>query len=328
MITQEFIQRTLDVHLEPLRPYMHDKRVQEIMVNPGGHTFIERGGVMEDVGILLTENSIETAIKAVGKMLRKDAQRHSENALINASVGCFRISAGLKPVDPRGSFMCIRVHAEASERPSLEQLIEDKKALTHAQADIIVDLVVNQRRNCIVSGSTGSGKSTLMNALLSKLPPYERIITIEDARELEVTVPNKLSLLANKDEGLTPRMMVQSALRQRPDRLILGETRGDETYDMMRAMNSGHPSMTSIHADNAEQALDALEMLYQQSLPENASMSTEVVRRYIAKSVHVVVHIDRHIDLVDDTPHVVRKVTQICLVKGVTQDGYVLENLA
>jgi pilus assembly protein CpaF len=190
-------------------------------------------------------------------------------------------------------------------------------------------LIVQQRLNCIVAGATGSGKTTLLNALLSRIPHHERLVTIEDSREIQLSVPNVVNLLSNPNSDIHARDLVQLAMRLRPDRLILGETRGQETYDLIRAFNSGHPgSVSTIHADSAEQALDALEMLYQMSLPPNASMPPELVKKYIAKSVHVVVFAGRRIVPKGNVQTVVRRIEQICLVKGVTNGEYVFEDVA
>ncbi|CAM2961508.1 CpaF family protein [Janthinobacterium lividum] len=329
MLNPQIVIDILNSQLVPLAAWLKDKTVTEIMVNPGGHVFVEAAGTITYVGQLLTEHMISTAIKAVAKHVRKDARANTNSAIVNASIDDLRISGALSPVSPGGSFITIRKHQDAGDRPTMEDLINKKQALTAKQAQTIEQLVLHDRNNLIIAGGTGSGKTTLLNALLNKIPGHERIITIEDSREIQISVPNFIPLLTNPDEGISARDMVKMAMRSRPDRLILGETRGDETYDLIRAFNSGHPgSISTIHADSAEEALGALEMLFQMSLPANASISSELARGYIAKSVKVVVFVNRSIEFSDGQARVIRKIQEICLVKGVINGNYVLENVA
>jgi pilus assembly protein CpaF len=327
MLKLEEIQAVLADQLRPVKSYLERKDVTELMINPGGHVYVEAEGVITYEGQLLNSTSIDMALTAVAKYVNQDALSGSKSALVGASIDDMRIAGAKAPTCPDGSFLTIRKHQDKSDRPTLERLIE-MGALTSEQAEKLVDLVVHQRLNCIVAGATGSGKTTLLNALLSRIPPNERIVTIEDSREMQLAVPNVINLLSNPSNDIHARDLVQLAMRLRPDRLILGETRGHETYDLIRAFNSGHPgSVSTIHADSAEQALDALEMLYQMSLPANASMPPELVRRYIAKSVHLVVFAGRRNVPNGAVTIVVRRIEQICLVKGVENGEYVFENV-
>lgn len=330
MLNPKVVLNVLHLQLEPLRPWLEDKNVNEIMVNPGGHVFVEALGEIHYHGQLLTEPAIEMALTAVAKIVSQDAIANTATGIVNASIDDMRIAGAKRPASPDGSFFTIRKHQDKAERPSLEDLIEHKRALTRAQADLLIDLIIHNRKNCIIAGGTGSGKTTLTNALLSKIPPHERVVTIEDSRELHVPIPNIVPLIANpQEEGMRARDYVKLAMRLRPDRLVLGETRGDETYDLIRAFNSGHPgSISTVHADSAQQALSALEMLFQMSLPPGAQLSADLVRQYIAKSVNVVVFADRRIEVVDGKPLVVRKVTEILSLHGAKDGQYVFENLA
>lgn len=321
------IQAVLADQLRPVRPYLERKDVTELMINPGGHVYVEAKGIITYEGQLLTSSSIDMALTAVAKFVGQDALAGSKSALVGASIEDMRIAGAKAPTCPDGSFLTIRKHQDKDDRPTLERLIE-MQALTAQQAEKLVDLVVRQRLNCIVAGATGSGKTTLLNALLSRIPSNERLVTIEDSREMQLAVPNVINLLSNPSNDIHARDLVQLAMRLRPDRLILGETRGHETYDLIRAFNSGHPgSVSTIHADSAEQALDALEMLYQMSLPANASMPPELVRRYIAKSVHLIVFAGRRNVANGEVTNVVRRIEQICLVKGVKNGEYVFEDV-
>ena len=325
MLEPENILKILRRKLFPIEEWLADKSVNEIMINPGGYVFVERRGELEFVGQVLDDDMINMALTAVAKLSNQDAKSGESSAIVNASIADMRIAGAISPVSPKGSFMTIRKHQHADDRPTLDDLVKNYKSITQAQVDTLIDLVIVQRKNCLIAGGTGSGKTTLTNALLSQLPSYERILTIEDSCELQVKVPNILSLLTDPLAGITARDLVKLAMRMRPDRLILGETRGDETYDLIRAFNSGHPgSISTIHADSAKTSLSALEMLFQMSLPKNASMSTDVVKDYLAQSVNVVVYAGRRIEMIDGVHKVVRNVEQICLVKGYSNGKYEL----
>jgi pilus assembly protein CpaF len=327
MLKIEEIQAVLADQLRPVRHFMERQDVTELMINPGGHVYVESKGVITYEGQLLSSMSIDMALTAVAKYVGQDSLAGSKSAMVGASIEDMRIAGAKAPTCPDGSFLTIRKHQDKGDRPTLDRLIE-MGALTEAQAEKLVELVVNKRLNCIVAGATGSGKTTLLNALLSHIPKNERIVTIEDSREMQLAIPNVINLLSNPTNDIHARDLVQLAMRLRPDRLILGETRGHETYDLIRAFNSGHPgSVSTIHADSAEQALDALEMLYQMSLPPNATMPPELVRRYISKSVHLVVFAGRRNVPQGDVINVVRRIEQICLVKGVVNGEYVLEDV-
>jgi pilus assembly protein CpaF len=328
MLRIEEIQQVLAEQLLPVKHLMERRDVTELMINPGGHVYVEAKGVITYEGQLLTTTAIDMALSAVAKYVNQDAIAGTKSALVGASIDDMRIAGAKAPTCPDGSFLTIRKHQDKGDRPTLEKLIE-MGALTAEQAEKLISLVVHQRMNCIVAGATGSGKTTLLNALLSRISRNERLITIEDSREIQIADAHVIPLLSNPSNGIQARDLVQLAMRLRPDRLILGETRGHETYDLIRAFNSGHPgSVSTIHADSAEQALDALEMLYQMSLPANASMPPELVRRYIAKSVHLVVFAGRRNVHQGDVTTVVRRIEQICLVKGVKDGEYVFEDVA
>lgn len=314
--------------LEPVSEWLEDTSVTELMINPGGLVFVEKNGIIHPQGPLLSQGSIDMALTAIAKLVGRDAIANSASAIVNASIEDMRIAGAKKPVCPDGSFMTIRKHKDKSERPTLDDLINKYKALTQEQADLLIKLIIKEHKNSIIAGGTGSGKTTLLNALLSQIGEHERIVTIEDSREIQLSVPNVIPMLSNPDDGISARDLVKLAMRMRPDRLILGETRGDETYDLIRAFNSGHPgSVSTVHADSAVQALSALEMLFQMSLPANASMPPDLVKRYIAESVHLIVFAARRIVPVDGVQHVVRRIEQISLITGVQNEKYLLETV-
>lgn len=323
MLNPQVILDLLHRTLSPIREWLDDNTVTELMINPGGHVYIEAKGVITYKGKLLSETAIQMALVAIAKTGGKDAIAGKLSSIVNASIDDLRIAGSLNPTSPEGSFFTMRKHKDKNDRPTLDDLIYKMNALTASQAKTLERLIIKEKKNCIVAGGTGSGKTTLTNALLSLIPEHERIITIEDSRELQVTVPNLVNLLANPQVDITARELVKLAMRLRPDRLILGETRGDETYDLIRAFNSGHPgSMSTVHADNALLALSALEMLFQQSLPKDASMDTALVREYIAQSINVVVFAGKRIEQIDGCAVVVRKIEQIYQITGVENGKY------
>lgn len=329
MLEKKVLSDMIASKLMPIKPWLEDKTVTEIMINPGGGVFVEAAGEVSYKGKLFEDIEIEGAIITVGKMAGRNTNAGRENdPIVYAGIDDLRFSGALAPVSPIGAFITIRKHSNSSERPTLEQLVQ-WDMLTQEQSAKLENLVLHEPKNMFMVGATGSGKTTLLNALLNKLPEHERVITIEDSREIQLNREHHIPLLVDNDKKITARRLVQLTLRMRPDRLILGETRGEETYDTIRAFNTGHPgNISTIHADSAAQGLSALEMMFQMSLPENASMSESVMRKCIADAVNVVVFVKRSTEKRGEVTKVVRKVTEICIVKGVMNGQYVLENIA
>lgn len=329
MSVKAHVMEVLRKNLSPLNHLFEDAAVNEVMVNPGGSVFAERAGEMlfiDDAG--LKDVQIESAIVALGKLVNETVAANSAKTFISASVENFRIAGALAPASHGGPSLCIRKHQQEGERPNLGQLVE-RGMLTSAQAELLTHLFVTEKKNIMVGGPTGSGKTTLANGMCMRIPPYERVISVEDALELEPGLKHHVRLLTNASKGVTAQLAVQHTLRARPDRLILGETRGSETFDLIRAFNSGHDgSLSTVHASSAEDMLYALEMLYQMSLPPDASLSPEAVRGYIARAVHVCVHVTRSVQQREDGKfRYVRRVGEIVRVKGVEHGKYVVESL-
>lgn len=256
---QAHIKSMLSSQLSPVAHFMDDEAVQEIMVNGPNDIWVEKAGVMQpEAGIQLSEIQIRSALEMLASLIGKDAKENTRTAIIDARMDGFRIAGALSSVSTKGSSICIRKHSTFVR--SLEDYVSDG-AMSAEVKDFLIQ-AVKDRKNFIVSGGTSSGKTTLLNALISYIPHSERVLTIEDTRELKVKVPNWVPLESNEQAGITIRDLVKLALRYRPDRIIVGEVRGPEAFDLMQAMNTGHDGgFATLHANSASSALSRLETL-------------------------------------------------------------------
>lgn len=335
MVSKERILEILHTALAPLQPYFNDPSITEITVTGDGVVRVEKGGEFVQTDIILSENAREMAMRSVAQFAAadggasKDIKAGTSSAVLSLGVGGMRFAAALKGVDPSGTTLAIRKHRDARDRPNLDQLIS-WGMIDQSKADLLVDLIVDQHLNCVFAGPTSGGKTTLANAVLMRLPPNERVGIIEDAREMALPIPHKNQYLASPEAGLTAKLLVQLAMRERYDRLILSETRGDDTFDLLRALASGHNgSVTTLHASSAEGALSTLEMLFQMSLPPGVQMSPQSAKRYIGSCINLIVYCSRSYKKdPNGVMKSVRCVSEILLVKGVANDGdYALEYL-
>ena len=298
------------------------------MVTADGCVWVEKNGNIENSGLVISEDERKLALVTIGKAVGQDVIANTKNAIVTTSVGGLRFAGALKPVDERGTTICIRKHLDPERRPSLECLVA-WEMLTQIQADLLVQLIIVDKKNAVFLGPTSGGKTTLANAILGKIPHYERVGSIEDARELAIKVPNKDCYLTNPQAGITSRMLIQHAMRSRYDRLILGESRGDDTFDLIRALSSGHNgSITTIHGSSAREGLGTLEMLYQMSLPEDSTVPIETTRGYIAAAIKLLIYTERRYEkTVDGVVKSVRCVKEIMKVKGIKNGEYEVEYL-
>ena len=283
------------VGLGPLQPLLDDPQITEIMVNDPTHIFVERNGRLEAVDIRFQDTSdlrhvIDRIVAPIGRRIDESSP------LVDARLpDGSRVNAIIPPLAIRGPVLTIR---KFSRQPfSLERLVT-LKTLSQAMADLLARSV-ELRHSLLVSGGTGSGKTSTLNALSLRIPEAERIITIEDAAELQLQRPHLISLEARppniEGEGeITIRTLVRNALRMRPDRIIVGEVRGGEAFDMLQAMNTGHRgSMTTLHANSAADALIRLESMV---LMAGFDMPLAAIRRMIAGAVEIVIQQDRLAD--------------------------------
>lgn len=278
--------------LGPLEVLMRDPSLNEIMINGLGPIFIERNGVLQASSVVFeTESQLRTVIdRVVGRMGRR-VDLSSPLCDVRLADGS-RVNVVLPPLSLGGPVMTIR------RFKSLYQSLNDLVAagtLDEDQSDRL-RRAVQERKNILVSGNSGAGKTTLLNVLAGLIPSGERIISMEDAAELQIRQPHviRLETRPKNGEGLGQISMsdlVVNALRMRPDRLIIGECRGAEVIPMIQAMNTGHDgSMTTIHANSAADALKRLESLMLLHAPE---WSLDVVREQIKAGINLVLYLKR-----------------------------------
>ena len=281
--------------LGPLEPLLKDETISDILVNTHAQVFVERGGQLDltsarfkDDGHLL--RIIDKIVSRVGRRV-DESQPWVDARLADGS----RVNAIVPPCALDGPLLSIR---KFSKLPlSIERLVEIR-ALTQEMAQVL-QMTVRARLNIVVSGGTGSGKTTFLNALSRFISDRERIVTIEDAAELQlqqIHVARMETRPANIEGkgAVTQRDLVRNALRMRPDRIIVGEVRGGEVLDMLQAMNTGHDgSMTTVHANTARDALSRIEQMLGMTgfnLPERT------MRAQMASAIHLLVQLERMSD--------------------------------
>ena len=289
----------------PLTELLEDKNITEIMVNSPKEIYIEIDGQLikdESVSFINDEHIIRTIERMIGPMGRTiDATNPMVDSRLKDGS---RINAVIPPLSTKGPVITIRKFKK--EMTSADDMIRIG-SMTPYMATFL-EAAVKGKCNIIICGGTGSGKTTLLNILSSFIPDNERIITIEDAAELKLEKEHVISLetrVTNYDnEGeITIRDLVINALRMRPDRIIVGEVRGKEAFDMLQAMNTGHEgSLTTLHANGAKDALNRLETMV---LMSGLDIPIKAIREYIVSAIDLVVNIER----MNDGK---RKVTSIC----------------
>lgn len=271
-----------------LEEFFKDETVREVMVNGGCEVWVERNGKLERVDTISeadTRSFIERTLLPLGR--RIDITSPVVDARLTDGS---RLCAVIPPIAVDGS--CISIRRFSVDRITLNDFAD-------RQVGEILQQLVFDRRNLLISGAASAGKTTLLNSLCDFLAPNERVVTIEDIAELKLAHPHVVRLEARPlspdgNLGVSTRSLVRTALRLRPDRLIIGEVRGAETLDMLSAMNTGHDgSMSTIHANSARDALRRVESLVMQHA---TNWSQDVVRDHVAASINAIVHVARHID--------------------------------
>jgi pilus assembly protein CpaF len=318
---KDFVGEILDemTGLGPIEPLLGDPSISDILINGHERIYVERAGMLEltalrfkDEGHLL--RIINKIVAAVGR--RVDESHPIVDArLLDGS----RVNVTVRPVAVDGPVVSIR---KFSKRPmELETLVE-RGALPRQMAELLA-AAVKGRVSLVISGGTGSGKTTMLNALSGSISARERLVTIEDAAEIQLQQPHVVRMetrpanIEGKGE-ISQRDLLKNALRMRPDRVILGECRGEEAFDMLQAMNTGHEgSMTTIHANTPRDAISRLEqMIGMAGLP----MTVASIRGQIASAVRVVVQLQRFSDGK-------RRVTSIAEITGLEGDVVLMSEI-
>lgn len=305
--------------LGPLEPLLEDPTVSDILVNGHKQIYVERRGRLELTDISFVDD--DHLMKIIDKIVSRVGRRVDESSpMVDARLpDGSRVNAIIPPLAIDGPVMSIRRFAATPLR--IQNLI-DYKSLSEDMAAFIGALS-EAEVNILISGGTGSGKTTLLNILSSYISPGERIVTIEDAAELQLQQPHVVRLETRPPniEGrgeVTQRALVRNALRMRPDRIILGETRGAEAMDMLQAMNTGHEgSMTTIHANTPRDALARLESMIAMA---GVDLPMRAARAQIASAIGVIIQANR---LSDGT----RKITSIQEVTGVEGDTLTMQEI-
>jgi pilus assembly protein CpaF len=318
---ERLVQEVLDevFGLGPLEPLLADPTVSDILVNTHKHVYIERRGMLERTGIQFRDDAhlmaiIDRIVSAVGRRVDESSPM-VDARLADGS----RVNAIIPPLSVDGPTLSIRRFGH--NRLLAEDLIRNR-SLTASMLELLRGCV-KARLNVLISGGTGAGKTTFLNVLSSYISNRERIVTIEDAAELQLNQEHVVRLETRPPniEGkgaVHQRQLVINSLRMRPDRIIVGEVRGEEALDMLQAMNTGHDgSLTTIHANSPRDALSRLETMVAMSnlsLPENA------IRRQIAAAIDVVVQVSR---MSDGT----RKVASVAEITGMEGDVVTMQDI-
>lgn len=292
------------VGLGPLEELLRDPHVSDVLVNGGGEVWVERNGSLQlsALGSISPQDLVAAVERVIAPLgLRLDPASPAVDARLGDGS---RLHALVPPASVDGPVLAIRRFSETVA--SLDELVASD-ALTAAGAELLRRLV-SDRKNIVIAGATGSGKTTLLNVLSQEIPSSERIVSVEDAAELRLAGHVvRLEGRPPNQEGageLSLRELLRHALRLRPDRIIVGEVRGAEAFDLMQAMSTGHDgSMTTIHAKTADEAMWRLETL---ALLEPAATEASI-QRQLANVVDVVVVVGRHLGR-----RVVRSVTLMC----------------
>jgi pilus assembly protein CpaF len=307
------------IGLGALEPLLRDPSVTDILVNGPRMTYVERRGKLELTDLHFRNDAhvmhlAQRIASSIGRRIDESSPM-LDARLADGS----RVNVIIAPISLKGPCVSIRKFSKMMmNMPKFVEVGTVSPQLSHA-----LEIGARCRLNMIISGGTGSGKTTLLNALSSMIDKGERIITIEDAAELQLQQPHVIQLETRPPniEGrgqITQRELVRNALRMRPDRIIVGEVRGSEAFDMMQAMNTGHNgSMSTIHSNSARDALARIESMI---LMANVNLPTRAIRAQIASAIDLVVHTERMRDGV-------RRVTEVVQVVGLEEEVFSLGTL-
>lgn len=290
--------------LRPVSSLLDDPSISEVMINGPKNIFYERKGLVHRAeNTFQDEESLQSAVRAIAQSVGRVVD--ADNPRLDARLpDGSRIHAVLPPMAKQGTTVAIRKFSKD------EITLKDLVGFGSLSADgaRFLDICIYLGKNIIVSGGTGSGKTTMLNVLGGRIPKTQRLLVIEDASELKVDAEHVVyfeTRKANPDRGIKEvgiRELVQSAMRLRPDRIIVGEVRGDEALDLIQVMNTGHDgSMGTVHANNPSEACTRLETL---SLMGDTKIPPDAIRKMVGSAVHLVVQCSRFHDGGRRTSHI------------------------
>jgi pilus assembly protein CpaF len=305
--------------LGPLEPLLKDHTVSDILVNRYDKVYIERAGKLELTGLSFKDNQhlmqiIERIVSRVGRRVDESSPM-VDARLADGS----RVNAIIPPLALDGA--CLSIRRFGRDPVTARNMIENH-TLTEPMLELL-SIMVKGKLNLLISGGTGAGKTTLLNVLSGYIPNVERIVTIEDAAELQLKQEHvvRLETRAPNIEGkgaVRQRQLVINSLRMRPDRIVVGEVRGEEAFDMLQAMNTGHEgSLTTVHANSVRDALARIENMVSMA---NLNIPERAVRQQISSAIHAVVQVAR---LSDGT----RKVLSISEVTGMDAESIAMQDI-
>jgi pilus assembly protein CpaF len=309
--------------LGPLEPLLQDPSISDILVNTHKQVYIEKKGLLELTSVRFRDDA--HLLRIIDKIVSQVGRRVDESTpMVDARLtDGSRVNAVIPPLAVDGPLLSIRRFGTDKLGP---QDLVDKLALTAGMMELL-EAAVKAKLNIVIVGGTGAGKTTLLNSLSSFISPKERIVTIEDAAELQLKQPH-LARLETRPANLEghgavkQRQLLVNALRMRPDRIVVGEVRGEEALDMLQAMNTGHDgSLTTIHANSPRDAISRLEVMVSLA---NANMQLVSIRQQIASAVQVLVQAAR---LSDGSRRVIN-ITEVTGMEGeivTLQDIFVFE---
>jgi pilus assembly protein CpaF len=305
--------------LGPLEPLLKDPTVSDILVNRFDRVYVERGGKLEITGLTFKDN--QHLMQIIDRIVSRIGRRVDESSpMVDARLqDGSRVNAIIPPLALDGACLSIR---RFGRDPITARNMLDNKTLTEPMLELL-SAMVKGRLNLLISGGTGAGKTTVLNVLSGYIPNSERIVTIEDAAELQLKQEHVVRLETRPPniEGkgsVRMRQLVINSLRMRPDRIVVGEVRGEEAFDMLQAMNTGHEgSLTTVHANSPRDALSRIENMVSMA---NLNIPERAIRQQIANAVHAVVQVAR---LSDGS----RKILTVSEVTGMDDDMITLQDV-
>ena len=305
--------------LGPLEPLLQDPTISDILVNTCKQVYVERRGLLEITSVTFRDD--QHLIRIIDKIVSQVGRRIDESSpMVDARLlDGSRVNAIIPPLAVDGPLLSIRRFSTDKLMPA--DLVE-KRAMTPGMMELL-EAAVKARMNIIIAGGTGSGKTTLLNALSSFINPKERIVTIEDAAELQLKQPHvaRLETRPPNLEGngaVRQRELLINSLRMRPDRIVVGECRGEEALDMLQAMNTGHDgSLTTVHANSPRDAVSRMEVMVSLA---NGNMQLTSIRQQISSAVNLLVQASR---MSDGS----RRVTSITEVTGMEGEVITLQDI-